>query len=117
MRHFNPDFLNRPRKRNNPEGILQLQIIRYCKARGFIIGKIKNKGSRIGNRFIFDPYAFLGLPDLLLFANNKMYFVEVKSPEGGQQSEYQIAFQNYCIKANIPYILVRDISDIEKIVK
>jgi hypothetical protein len=97
-------------KHGNPEGCIQLQILHYCKARGYNIGKIKNKGSRVGNRFIFDQYQFLGLPDLLLFTP-KMYFIEVKS-KTGQQSEHQVAFQNLCNKANIPYILVRNLEDV-----
>ncbi len=107
------EFLNRPRKHDNPEGRIQLQIIRWAKARGYTIGKIKNKGSRIGNRFIQDPYAFLGLPDLLLFTPD-MYFLEVKA-EGGRQSEHQIHFQECCNKANIPYLLVNSIEQLEKI--
>jgi hypothetical protein len=116
MPKFNPEWLNRPRKRGNPEGQLQLQIIHYYKAKGYIIGKIKNKGSRLGNRFIQDPYAFLGLPDLLLFTSNKMFFIEVKAPQG-KQSEYQTAFQNYCNNANIPYILAYSLEDVQEIVK
>jgi len=113
---FNPDFLNRPHKKGNPEGQLQLQIIHYCKARGYIIGKIKNKGSRLGNHFIQDPYTFLGLPDLLLFTSNRMFFIEVKTPKN-KQSEYQIFFQNHCIKANIPYILARSLEDVISVIK
>lgn len=100
-----------PRKKDNPEGRIQLGIIRYCKARGYIIGKLKNKGSRIGNRFIQDPYQFLGIPDLLLFTP-KMYFIECKAP-GGRQSPHQTTFQELCNNANIPYILARSVGDVQ----
>lgn len=103
-------------KRGNPEGQIQLQIIHVCKAKGWTIGKIKNKGSRVGNRFIFDPYAFLGLPDLLLFANNKLYFIECKAIDG-KQSPMQESFQEFCERSNTPYILARSIEDVLKIVE
>ena len=103
-------------KHGNPEGQIQLSIIHYCKARGWVIGKIKNKGSRVGNRFIFDPYAFLGLPDLLLFANNKMYFLEIKSSTG-VQSPMQKSFQSLCTASGINYILARDVQDVISVVK
>jgi hypothetical protein len=115
MPHFNPDFLNRPRKHNNPEGHIQLQILHWAKARGYNIGKIKNKGSRIGNKFIQDPYAFLGLPDLILFTP-KMYFIEVKSPQG-KQSLHQVKFQELCRQANIPYILAHSLEDVISVIK
>lgn len=113
---FNPEFLNQPHKRGNPEAQIQLQIIHYCKAKGYVIGKIKNKGSRLGNRFIQDPYAFLGLPDLLLFANNKMFFIEVKSPKG-LQSEHQVLFNDLCNKAGIIYILAHSLEEIQAVIK
>jgi hypothetical protein len=102
----------RPHKRGNLEGAIQLQILHYCKARGFTIGKIKNKGSRIGNSFIKDPYAFLGIPDLLLFANGKMHFIEVKSPTG-KQSSYQKSFQECCTASGISYILAKSLEDVK----
>ena len=101
-------------KRGNPEAQVQLRILRYYRARGYIIGKIKNKGSQIGKRFIHDHYQFLGLPDLLLFAP-KMYFIEVKASVG-KQSIPQILFQEHCKAANIPYIIARSIEDIEEVI-
>lgn len=114
MSRFNPDWPSR-RKRGNPEAHIQLQILHYCKLKGYTIGKIKNKGSRVGNSFIRDPYQFLGLPDLLLFTP-KMYFIEVKIPTG-QQSEYQKNFQELCNKANIPYLLIHSVEELENLIK
>lgn len=112
---YNPDFLNRPHKRGNPEGQLQLQIIHYCKARGYIIGKTKTTGIKRGRAFCFDPYTFRGFPDLTCFCP-QLIFIEVKSRKGEQTPE-QMDFQEFCNKANIPYILARDLSDIEKYIK
>lgn len=113
---YNPRFMQRVRKRGNPEGQIQLSILHWAKARGYTIGKIKNKGSRVGDSFIFDPYAFLGLPDLLLFANNKMYFLEIKSATG-QQSPHQKSFQECCLSSGINYILCRSLEDVISAVK
>ena len=103
-------FEQRYHKRGNPEAHIQLQIIHWAKMRGYTIGKIKNKGSRIGNSFIRDPYQFLGIPDLLLFTP-KMYFVECKAPNG-RQSPHQKSFQICCEKAGIPYILAYDLENV-----
>jgi hypothetical protein len=81
MRRFNPNW-QRPRKRGNPEGQLQLQIIHYLKAKGYIIGKTKTTGIKRGNAFCFDPYCFRGKCDLECFANGVMYGIEVKSKVG-----------------------------------
>ena len=100
----------KPSKRSNPEGRLQLSIIHYLRARGFVVGKIKSFGLK--NRF--DIYMWRGLPDLLVFTP-KMYFLEIKAPKG-QQSEHQKNFQELCIAANIPYILARNLDDVIKVI-
>lgn len=98
-------------RRGNPEAHIVLQICHWAKLRGYYIGKIKNKGSRIGKRFIFDPYQWRGLPDLCLFAGKKMYFIEVKSKTGTQSKE-QIFFQSLCETAGVPYLLVRSLDEV-----
>lgn len=115
MVKFNPNW-QRPRKRGNPEGAIQLQILHYCKAKGYIIGKTKTTGIRRGNAFCFDPYCFRGFPDLTCFANNKLYFIEVKSPQGVQSSEQKI-FQDICNKSGISYILARSLEDVISAIK
>src|SRR3990167_52678 len=106
---YNPRFLQRPRKRDNPEKQTQLAIIHYCKARGFVVGKTKTQGARVGNRFIFDIYTFRGFPDLCIFTP-KFYFCEVKSATG-TQSEEQKKFQELCEIASIPYLLVKNLNE------
>lgn len=103
----------RPHRRGNPEGHAQLRIIKYCNSRGYVVGKIKVKGSMVHGRFIRDPYLFIGVPDLLIFTP-KMYFCEVKA-NGGVQSPDQKIFQGLCERAQIPYILAHDIEDLEKV--
>lgn len=100
------------RKRGNPEGQLQLAIIHSLKARGFVVGKTKTKGSRLGNRFLFDCYQFRGFPDLVCFTP-KFYFIECKAKNGTQSPE-QKDFQALCERADVPYILARSVEDVEK---
>lgn len=101
------------RKKDNPEARLQLSILKYCKLKGFHIGKTKTMGVSRYGRFMFDPYTFRGFPDLCLFTP-KLYFIEVKSPTG-TQTEDQQNFQLLCEKAGVPYILARKIEDITNI--
>ena len=110
---FNPEFLNRPRKHNSPEGHTQLQILHYLKSIGATVGKTRTMGVKRGRSYCFDPYTFLGYPDLTFFHKNRLYFCEVKSPQG-IQSEYQKSFQELCEKANISYILARSLEDVIK---
>lgn len=113
---FNPEWLNRPRKRGNPEAHLVLQIIKYITLKGGWARKIKTKGSftKQGS-FIFDRYAAKGIPDILYFYNGKMGWIEAKSKSGRQSPEQQ-TFQLLCKEANIPYILAYDLSDVQKII-
>lgn len=97
-------------KRSQPEKHLQLQIIKYLSLKGFSVGKIKTQGARIGNRFILDPYHFKGVADLMAFTP-ELTFIEVKYGKNKQSAD-QIAFQELCKKANIPYILAYSLEEI-----
>ncbi len=115
MRRFNPQWLNRPRKRGNPEGRLVLSIIKYLRCRGFFAGKIKAKGGfKASGGWIRDLYQAEGLPDIIAFTPS-LIFIEAKS-KVGVQSVPQKTFQDYCNKANIPYILAYSMDDVIKIV-
>jgi len=105
-------FKQRLRKNNNPEACAQLRILKYCKACGYVAGKIKVKGSLSHGRFIYDPYTFRGMPDLIIFTP-KIHFCEVKALTGKQSLEQKV-FQGLCEAAGIPYILAYDIKDLQK---
>ena len=94
------------------EGVIQLQIIHYLKARGWVVGKTRTMGVRRGRAFCFDPYTFRGFSDLVAFINHKIYFIEVKS-KTGQQSDDQKEFQKCVEGAGLTYILARSIEDVE----
>jgi len=108
---FKPYWQDKIKKRDNPEGRLQLQIIHWAKSQGYIIGKIKSFGLK--NRF--DIYMWRGLPDLLMFTP-KLYFVEIKI-HPNKQTEEQKTFQHLCTQAGINYVLAYSLEDVEKAIK
>jgi len=103
-------------RRGSPEAHLLLQVIKYCRARGAYIGKIKNKGTlnKAGN-FIFDPYLMRGLPDALMFYNRKLYFIETKAGSNDLTPE-QNDFKRNCEACDITYLVIRNLDEIIKIV-
>jgi len=116
MKRFNPQWLNKPRKRSGLEGRIQLQIIHYLKMKGAAVGKTKTMGVRDGGHYRFDIYTFRGFPDLTCFINNTLYFIEVKSPRGIQSPEQQ-TFELLCHQAGIHYILAKSLEDVISVIK
>lgn len=117
MRKFNPEWLNRPRKRGNPENQLVLQILHYLKAVGLIAGKVKVKGSfSKRGAFIFDPYLMTGLPDIFAFdeKNKVMYGVECKvgnNTQSANQKTFQELFHNPPERV---YLVAYSLEDVKK---
>lgn len=120
MRRFNPEWLNRPRKRGSPENHLVLQILHYLKARGLVAGKVKVKGSfSKRGAFILDPYLMTGLPDIFAFdTNNKvMYGIEAKvgsNSQSANQKSFQELFHNPPSRV---YLVVYSLEDIQQAIK
>ena len=100
----------KPAKRNKPEAHITLSILKYLRFKGYIAGKIKTVGGRVGNTFIFDYWQWTGLPDILCFMP-RLIFIECKA-EGGVQSPHQIKFQQFCEKAGVPYLLVYSLEEL-----
>ena len=96
-----------------PEGIIQLQILKYLKGKGCVCGKTKTMGVKRGRFFCLDPYTFRGFPDVVAFYKNKIYFIEVKS-KVGRQSDDQKGFQKLAESAGLIYILARSVDEIMK---
>ena len=93
------------------EAQVQLQVIKFLRAKGFVCGKIKTKGSFSDGKYLFDKYQFRGIADLLVFTNTRMYFIECKS-EKGYLSQDQKDFKELCNKVRIPYLVVRRVEDV-----
>ena len=100
-----------PLKRGSPERHIQLQIIKYLKLKGYAVGKIKTTGARKGPAFLYDPYQFRGIPDLLVFSKDEMAFIEVKAP-GNKQTPEQKDFEKLCLGARVRYILAKSLDDV-----
>lgn len=101
-------------KRKQPEKHTQLQIIKYLKMKGFAVGKIKTVGARKKGVFLYDPYHFRGVADLMAFIP-QLVFIEVKHGKNKLSTD-QMVFQSLCKRALIPYIVAYSLEDvIEKI--
>src|SRR3990167_9806075 len=107
---YNNDLpMNRkPRKGGRQEETkIQLAIIRWLRIHGVVVGKTKITGSvGMGSQWYKDPYSFRGFPDLVIFHENKLYFIEVKTPTGKLSTE-QLEFKKLAEGAGIPYIVAR----------
>ncbi len=107
------DLLAHLVKRKNPEGRLQLSILKYLRLKGYAAGKTKTMGVRnTDGSFRFDKYLFLGFPDVTAFVP-ELVFIEVKAPQG-TQSGAQKDFQQFCKVARVKYILARSLEDVMK---
>ena len=90
-------FNQRIRKRQAPEGAVQLQIIHYLKGIGAVVGKTKTMGVKRGKAYCFDIYTMRGKADLEAFKDGVMYAIEVKAPGksieiGSDQDKYRAVF-------------------------
>ncbi|MFA6067551.1 MAG: hypothetical protein WC810_03120 [Janthinobacterium sp.] len=100
------------------EKVVQLNILHYLKGIGAYAGKTKTLGTPLGKGFRFDPYTFRGFPDLTVFWQNKIYFIECKR-EGADitEGDPQDIFRTHCANAGITYILAHSREDVERIIK
>ena len=115
MRRFSPYWHGFKRKKNDPEAQLVLSIIKYLRGKGYSAGKIKVKGfpAKEGG-FIKDPYLMRGLPDIIVFKNTSMVFIEAKVGKN-DLTPHQETFQLLCSQTSIPYLIARSIEDIRYI--
>ena len=108
------------------ESIIQEQIANALSALssryGFVYFSIPNEGAlatgRTGDSKQFARLATLkkmgmrpGASDLVLGWQGKMYCLEVKN-ETGEQSTDQLLFEAWCLRAGIPYVVVRGVDDV-----
>ena len=119
MRRFHPDFLNRSRKRDNPEGQVQLEIIRYLKRLGAVVGKTKTMGVNRNGSFCYDIYTMRGKADLECFFKDVMYAIEVKAKgnkikEDSDQDKYRSLF--HCPPSRI-FIEADCLEDVQEVIK
>ncbi len=88
--------LRRPlRKKDNPEGRIQLQILHYLKRIGAVVGKTKIQGTydAMTKCRRFDIYNMRGKADLECFYKGVMYCLEIKAP--GKSIEKDSDQDNY----------------------
>ena len=110
---------NRPRKRQAPEGVVQLQIIHYLKSIGAVVGKTRTMGVKRGNSYCFDIYTMRGKADLEAFHKGVMYAIECKAP--GKSIEKDSDQDHYCQVFHAPpsriFIEADCLEDVTSVIK
>lgn len=108
---------NRPKKHDNPEGIVQLQILHYLKALGAVAGKTRTMGVKRGKIYCLDPYTMLGKADLECFYKGVMFAIECKSATGKMSDNQKSYHEVFHKPPDRIYILARNLSDVQEIIK
>lgn len=111
------------------ESIIQETIVNYLSsistAYGFVFFSVPNEGLvqlakslKVQDRLAFALIAILkkmgmrtGASDLVIGHQGRMYCLEVKN-EKGEQSTDQLLFEAWCLRAGIPYVVVRSVDDV-----
>lgn len=120
MPHFNPQWLNRPHKRDNPERRLQVQCCIYLYSLGWISGIVKNIGSP--NKFgghILDRYQMRGTPDIIAFSPDKKVMLAIEAKiKNNPQSDFQKMWQeNFHLPPSRIYAIIRSRQELEDVIK
>ena len=116
---FNKDWLNKNRKRGNPEAHLVLQIIKYLSLKNHYCGKVKTKGSFTKQgAFILDKYQMTGLPDIFSFSPNGIFYaIECKAGKNILTSTQEIFKQQFHLPPTRIFISAYSLEDVMKIIK
>lgn len=115
---YNPEFLQRPRKRGNPEAHLLLQCLKYLDVSGWHCGKVKVKGSfSKQGHFIIDRYLMRGLPDAFAFKNGIMLAIETKIHSNKITPEQEIFKTHFHSPPTRVYLTVYSLDDLISAVK
>jgi hypothetical protein len=109
------DFYNtRPKRRNQPEGKVVLEILHNLAHLNWFCGKVKVKGIILPNNrgFAFDRYAMRGLPDIFAFKDGVMLGIECKAGKN-TTTEQQEEFKNHFHSPpNRIYVVARNWQDV-----
>ena len=79
-------------------------VIQYFNGRGVLAGWRKDK------------WKMMGLADICVFGKGKVFFVEVKTPEGSLSDE-QRNFKEVCEKHGVDYIVATRCEDLKDVIK
>jgi len=91
---------------------VQLEILKYLRARGYPAGKTKTMGVVRNGKYCVDRYLFTGFPDITAFVP-ELLFIEVKFNKGAQ-SDNQERFEQLCLHAgNVKYLVARSAADVD----
>lgn len=103
---------------------LQIRLVQYLRLRHFIVvdTDIMDGLKYVNN---YTRYAYIvhhkrmgymkGQPDMIIMKNGKVWCLELKAQKG-RQSKEQKQYQQLCKENNIPYIVVKDVEDLNKVI-
>lgn len=93
-----------------------IQYLQYMENQGKLVFIRNNTGAVKTDSGRFLRFGKAGSSDIIIFTDHRALFVEVKN-EKGRQSENQKAFQHSVEDQGFQYIIVRSVSELEKILK
>ena len=101
------------------EDRIQADIVKYLRSRGTFCHSVPNEGAgsngAIRTAQLITMGLFPGVGDLIVWWHTpsgvRIGYLEVKTATG-RQSDRQKHFQELCMKADIPYHLVRSVEDV-----
>jgi len=104
---------------NHPESELQIAIVRYLRQSNIPVFSVPNEAAgRVNSKRGLSRISRLkamgmtpGAPDLVVFYNGRVVFLELKAPRG-RLSEHQKEMQRLCREHGIGYYVIRSIDDL-----
>lgn len=104
-------------KREKPEYILQCSCVAWVKHNfpNILIFAVANEATHKNSTYYKKSGTLNGVSDLVVILNNKVLFIEMKSPKGVQRLE-QKAFQNKIENLNQKYYICRSLEEFQEII-
>ena len=107
-----------------PEGVIQLAILKHLRAKGIFCWRNNTMGlwDPKLNLYRSNPYAMPGAPDIICISpcttkqqGGVFVGIEVKTPQGKQQSADQLLFEKRCATCNAEYHVVKSLDEMKKL--
>lgn len=105
------------KKKLKPEYILQCQCVAWFKRTypNYIIFSVPNESTHRQSTYYAKSGVLKGVSDTVVLLNDKVLFIEFKSPKGYQRPE-QKAFQSKIESLNQKYYICRNLEDFQAII-
>lgn len=101
------------------EAAVQRAVIDALLLDGYMVLRLNGGGLHVDDRYVeFCRYYYRGqteakgLPDLIAMRDGRVILVEMKRPQGGEQSKAQVRFMDAVEDSGCTYVLARSVDDI-----